>query len=88
VDIGKLEQQVAAAFPAARIEVADTTGGGDHFAMLVVSDRFAGLPVLRRHRLVYDALGDLMRAEIHALSLRTLTPTEHEDGLITKIGRS
>jgi len=88
VDIGELEQQVAAAFPAAQIEVADTTGGGDHFAVLVVSDRFEGLPLLRRHRLVYDALGDLMRADIHALSLRTLTPTEHEDTLITKIGRS
>jgi stress-induced morphogen len=73
-----LEQKVAAAFPAARVEVADTTGGGDHFAMLVVSERFAGLPLVRRHRLVYDALGDLMRAEVHALSLRTLTPAEHD----------
>jgi stress-induced morphogen len=73
-----LEQKVAAAFPAARVEVADTTGGGDHFAMIVVSARFEGLPLVRRHRLVYDALGDLMRAEVHALSLRTLTPAEHD----------
>jgi len=35
---------MAAAFPAARIEVADTTGGGDHFAMLIVSERFDGMP--------------------------------------------
>lgn len=74
-----MEQKIAAAFPAARIEVADTTGGGDHFAMVVVSERFEGLPLVRRHRLVYDALGDLMRAEVHALSLRTLTPAEHEE---------
>jgi BolA protein len=46
--------------------------------MLVVSERFEGLPLVRRHRLVYDALGDLMRAEVHALSLRTLTPSEHD----------
>ena len=73
---------MAAAFPAARIEVADTTGGGDHFAMLIVSERFDGLTLVRRHRLVYDALGDLMRAEVHALSLQTLTPAEHDaDGM-------
>lgn len=79
MDSRTLEQKIAAAFPAARIEVADTTGGGDHFAMVVVSERFEGLPLVRRHRLVYDALGDLMRAEVHALSLRTLTPAEHEE---------
>lgn len=79
MDSRTLEQKIAAAFPAARIEVADTTGGGDHFTMVVVSERFEGLPLVRRHRLVYDALGDLMRAEVHALSLRTLTPAEHEE---------
>ena len=78
MDIVTLEKKVATAFPAARVEVADTTGGGDHFAVLVVSERFEGMPLVRRHRLVYDALGDLMRAEIHALSLRTLTPAEHD----------
>ena len=82
MDIRTLEQKVAAAFPAAQIEVADTTGGGDHFAMLIVSERFDGMPLVRRHRLVYDALGDLMRAEVHALSLQTLTPAEHDaDGM-------
>lgn len=82
MDIRTLEQKVAAAFPAARIEVADTTGGGDHFAMLIVSERFDGMTLVRRHRLVYDALGDLMRAEVHALSLQTLTPAEHDaDGM-------
>ena len=78
MDIRTLEQKVATALPAARVEVADTTGGGDHFAMLVVSERFEGVSLVRRHRLVYDALGDLMRAEVHALSLRTLTPAEHD----------
>jgi len=76
VDIGTLEQKLAAAFPAARVEVADTTGGGDHFAALIVSECFEGMPLVRRHRLVYESLGDLMRAEIHALSLRTVTPAE------------
>lgn len=88
MDPTALQRKVEEAFPAGVIEVVDTTGGGDHFDLLVVSERFDGLTLLKRHRLVYDALGDLMRAEIHALSIRTATPKEHDDGLITKIARS
>jgi stress-induced morphogen len=88
MDSGELRRKIANAFPGALVEVVDTTGGGDHFDLLVVSDRFDGLPMLKRHRLVYDALGDLMRAEIHALSLRTAAPSEHDDGIIKTIGRS
>jgi acid stress-induced BolA-like protein IbaG/YrbA len=53
-------------------------GDGQHFEALIVSDAFRGLPRLARHRLVYAALGDRMRAEIHALSMQTLTPEEHQ----------
>ena len=88
VDTTTLEQTIAAAFPAGTIEATDLNGGGDHFEVLVVSERFEGLRLLQRHRLVYDSLGDLMRARIHALTLRTLTPAEHREGLITTIGRS
>jgi acid stress-induced BolA-like protein IbaG/YrbA len=55
----------------------DVTGDGQHFEALVVSDAFRGLSRLARHRLVYAALGDRMRAEIHALSMTTVTPDEH-----------
>jgi acid stress-induced BolA-like protein IbaG/YrbA len=48
-----------------------------HFEALIVSDTFAGKRLLQRHQLVYAALGDRMREEIHALSMRTLTPEEH-----------
>ena len=88
MDPRALEQTIEAAFPSATIEATDLNGGGDHFQLLVVSDRFEGLRLVQRHRLVYDALGDLMRARIHALTLTTLTPAEHRDGLITTIGRS
>ena len=54
----------------ARAEVVDTTGAGDHFDVQVISTAFSGLGLLEQHRLVYDALGDLMQT-IHALSLRT-----------------
>jgi BolA protein len=50
--------------------------GGGHFQVLVVSERFRGLSRVAAQRLVYDALGDLMVEDIHALSMRTLTPEE------------
>jgi acid stress-induced BolA-like protein IbaG/YrbA len=55
----------------------DTTGGGDHFEALVVSDRFEGKGLVERHQIVYAALGDAMRARIHALTLKTLTPAQY-----------
>ncbi len=47
---------------------------GTHFEALVVSPAFVGKSMVQQHQLVYAALGDRMRAEIHALSMRTLTP--------------
>jgi BolA protein len=52
------------------------SGGGGHFSLTIVSDRFAGLTTIQRHRLVYEALGPLMQREIHALALRAMTPDE------------
>ncbi|TLY47900.1 MAG: BolA/IbaG family iron-sulfur metabolism protein [Gammaproteobacteria bacterium] len=49
---------------------------GVHFEAVVVAEAFAGKLPLARHRLVYAALGELMGGEIHALSLKTLTPAE------------
>ena len=48
--------------------------GGGHFVVTVVSDAFAGKTPLQRHRMVYDALGDLMKTEIHALSISARAP--------------
>ena len=51
-------------------------GGGGHFQVLVVSDRFRELSRIAAQRVVYEALGELMVNDIHALSMRTLTPEE------------
>lgn len=51
--------------------------GGGHFRLLIVSPRFAGCRTMERHRMVYDALGSLMKREIHALSITAQTPDEH-----------
>jgi len=57
-------------------DAVDVAGDGQHFEAVIVSDAFRGLSRLARHRLVYAALGDRMRAEIHALSMTTVTPDE------------
>ena len=51
-------------------------GDGRHFTAVIVSPAFAGKRPIQRHQLVYAALGDRMREEIHALSMKTLTPEE------------
>ncbi len=53
---------------------------GAHFEALVVADAFTGKRTLARHQLVYTTLGERMGREIHALSLRTLTPEEFAAG--------
>lgn len=54
----------------------EVSGDGQHFDAVIVSDAFEGCSRVQRHQLVYSALGDRMRQEIHALSMRTLTPSE------------
>jgi acid stress-induced BolA-like protein IbaG/YrbA len=51
-------------------------GDGEHFFATIVSAAFEGLSRIARHQRVYAALGDRMRQQIHALSMKTLTPAE------------
>lgn len=59
-------------------EKLEVQGDGAHFEALIVSAAFEGKRLIGRHQLVYAALGDRMKAEIHALSMRTLTPAEYK----------
>jgi acid stress-induced BolA-like protein IbaG/YrbA len=68
---------IAAALACEHLEV---VGDGQHFQALIVSPAFAGKSRVQRHQLVYAALGDRMREEIHALSMQTLTPEEWRPG--------
>ncbi|GGD95674.1 MULTISPECIES: BolA family protein [Caballeronia] len=54
----------------------EVEGDGQHFFATIVSDAFVGKRLIARHQLVYAALGERMREEIHALSMKTLTPDE------------
>jgi BolA protein len=55
---------------------AGAADGRGHFTVVVVSQRFAGLGTLQRHKLVYEVVGDMMTTDIHALSIRALAPGE------------
>lgn len=55
---------------------AGAKGGGGHYRMTMVSDAFIGKNTVARHRLIYGALGELMRTRIHALAIRALTAEE------------
>ena len=63
------ESHLHAGHPGAR-------SGGGHFNVTIVSNAFEGVNLLARHRMVYDALGDAMKTEIHALSIKANTPKE------------
>lgn len=69
-----VKARIVAGLPGAEVEVEDLTGTGDHFSAKVVSAAFAGKTMIQQHRLVYAALGELMRGPIHALQLDTRAP--------------
>lgn len=82
----KMRERLAALAPQ-RLEIADDSAKhaghagakeGGHYRLLIVSPRFAGCATMQRHRLIYEALGPMMRGEIHALSIRALTPEESD----------
>ena len=76
-DPQSIQQGIAAGLACEHVEV---VGDGQHFQALIVSAQFAGKSRVQRHQLVYAALGERMREEIHALSMRTLTPEEWRSG--------
>jgi BolA protein len=82
----RLEERVRAALDPVRFELSDESdahaghpgaaGGAGHYRLLVVSARFAGVDAVGRHRLVYDAVGDLIPGEVHALAIEAYAPGE------------
>ncbi|AOX16880.1 BolA family protein [Kozakia baliensis] len=71
---GEIERTIKAALPDANITIEDLAGDGDHYACTVTSEAFHGLTRVRQHKLVYDAFGDRMGTELHAMALKTQTP--------------
>jgi len=85
--IAEIRSRLEAAFAPALLEIVDEShrhaghagarDGRGHFAVRIVSERFAGSKPLARHRMVYAALGTLMQTDIHALSVVALYPGEN-----------
>ncbi|HEX6929361.1 MAG TPA: BolA family protein [Gammaproteobacteria bacterium] len=88
--ITRMRERLDAALHPEHVEIVDEShrhvghagarGGLGHFACTVVSNAFENRSPLERHRMVYDALGDMMLTDIHALSVRALTPGQLEKG--------
>lgn len=83
--VAAIRERLQRALAPVRLEIRDDShdheghaghGGAGHFATLVVSEKFRGLNLVQRHRLVYQAVADLMPAEIHALGIQAHTPDE------------
>jgi stress-induced morphogen len=69
-----IESMIKAAIPDAVVVITDLAGDGDHYAATVTSSAFKGLPRVRQHQLVYDALKGNMGGVLHALALTTVVP--------------
>jgi stress-induced morphogen len=70
----EIETMIRAAIPDAQVEITDLAGDGDHYAARVVAESFRGVPRVRQHQRVYEALGGRMGGVLHALQLTTSTP--------------
>lgn len=84
--VDMIREKLAKAFSPLQLEIVDDShkhaghegakAGGGHFNVIIVSTVFEGKSLLQRHRLVYEAMGDAMKTEIHALSIKAHTPEE------------
>ena len=72
-----IKEKIESSIPGTSVEIA---GDGVHFEAVIVSESFEGLSTLDRHKVVYSALGDDMKENIHALSMKTYTPLENNKG--------
>ncbi len=70
----EIEALIREGIPDARIEIVDLAGDGDHYEARVVAESFRGMPRVRQHQRVYEALGGRMGNELHALKLSTACP--------------
>lgn len=84
--IDKIRERITAALQPETLEILDEShkhighagakDGRGHFQVTIVAQKFTGLPPIQRHRLVYEAVGDLIETDIHALSIIASPPSE------------
>jgi stress-induced morphogen len=74
MESSEIERLIREGIPDARVEITDLAGDGDHYSARVVAESFRGLPRVKQHQRVYEALGGRMGDVLHALQLTTATP--------------
>lgn len=79
MNVSELEELIEESVPDANATVTNPRGDDEHFAAVVVSPVFEGQTLVDQHKMVYDALGEYMTRDVHALELKTYTPEEYED---------
>ena len=72
MDIDVVKQLIQDAIPDAEVTITDLVGDNDHLSARVVSAHFAGKTRVQQHKMVFDALGDKMGGELHALAVQTV----------------
>lgn len=72
----EIETLIRNGIPDAVVEIRDLAGDGDHYAARVVSESFRGLPRIKQHQKVYEALGGRIGSTLHALQLSTAVPDQ------------
>lgn len=80
MESAQIRERLLESFPEAAIMVRDMTGGGDHWQVDISAREFKGKSLVQQHQLVYKALGDWMKKEIHALALNTSVRQEDAEG--------
>jgi stress-induced morphogen len=76
MDAAEIERLIKESLPDAEVRIEDLAGDGDHYRAHIVSEAFRGKSRLAQHQIVYQALGERMGGELHALALRTSAPKD------------
>lgn len=79
MNINSIKEKIKDFIPESKVEVKDTTGTGDHFSVIVISDKFENVNLVNRHKMIYDSLSQYVTKEIHALQIKTYTEKEFLD---------
>tara|TARA_B110000467_G_scaffold5688_1_gene5085 strand:+ start:81 stop:326 length:246 start_codon:yes stop_codon:yes gene_type:complete len=71
-----VKQRIESGLSDSQVQVVDTKGTGDHFSVVVISDKFEGKSLVKRHQMVYTTVSDVLTKELHALQLKTYSSKE------------
>lgn len=78
MDLNVLQKMIEQALPGSQVQVTDMVGDGDHLEALVIAPDFEGKGLLAQHKMVFDPLKEVLKGELHALKLKTYSPSQWE----------